>query len=83
MDTDLSRVIVTISGSSSTFVVHHRDFPEIRAEGASPREAASHLVNKLACALDSALTDWRRETVDHAIADVKAFVAQKEDVARP
>jgi hypothetical protein len=80
MNTDLNRVIVTISGSSSTTFVHHRDFPEIRAEGASPKEAASHLVNKLVCALDSALTDWRRETVDHAIADVKAFVAQKEDV---
>ncbi len=80
MDTDLSRVIVTISGSSSTSFVHHRDFPEIRAEGGSAKEAAANLVNKLACTLDSALTDWRRETIDHAIADVKAFVAQKEDV---
>jgi hypothetical protein len=80
MKNDLNRVIVTQSGHTSTFLVHHRDFPEIRAEGASPREAASHLVNKLACALDSALTDWRRENVDHAIADVKAFVAEKEDV---
>jgi hypothetical protein len=80
MKNDLNRVIVAQSDSSSAFLVHHRDFPEIRAEGASPREAASHLVNKLACALDSALTDWRRENVDHAIADVKAFVAEKEDV---
>jgi hypothetical protein len=80
MDTDLSRVIVAISGSSSTSFVHHRDFPEIRAEGGSAKEAASNLINKLACTLDSALTDWRRETIDHAIADVKAFVAQKEDV---
>jgi hypothetical protein len=74
MDTDLKRVIVTISTSSTRAVVHHRDFPEIRAEGGSPKEAASHLVNKLACTLDSALTDWRRETLDNAVADVKAFV---------
>jgi hypothetical protein len=80
MGSDSERVIVTISGSSSSLVVHHRDFPEIRAEGTSPKEAASHLVNKLACALDSALTDWRRDNVDHAIADVKAFMAQKENV---
>ena len=80
METDTNRVVVTISGTATAASVHHRDFPEIRAEGASPREAASHLVNKLACALDSALTDWRRENVDHAIADVKAFVAEKEDV---
>lgn len=50
METALSRVIVTISGTSSTSFVHHRDFPEIRAEGPSPQEAAAHLVNKLACA---------------------------------
>jgi hypothetical protein len=80
MGTESDRVIVTISGNSSSLVVHHRDFPEIRAEGMSPKEAASHLVNKLACALDSALTDWRRDNIDHAIADVKAFVAQKENV---
>ncbi len=77
MDTDVKRVIVTISSTSSAACVHHRDFPEIRAEGSSPEEAAAHLVNKLACALDSALTDWRRQSVDQAIADVRAFVDQK------
>ena len=78
MDTELSRVIVTIRGSSSAACVHHRDFPEIRAEGGSPREAASHLVNELSRALDSALTDWRRDRVNDAIADVQAFVDQKK-----
>jgi hypothetical protein len=77
MDTDVKRVIVTISGTSSAACVHHRDFPEIRAEGSSAEEAAAHLVNKLVCALDSALTDWRRQSVDQAIADVRAFVEQK------
>ncbi len=78
MDTDSKQVIVTISARTTTAVVHHRDFPEIRAEGGSPKEAASHLVNKLARALDSALTDWRRETLDHAMEDVKAFVEQDQ-----
>jgi hypothetical protein len=76
MDAQVTQVIVTTSESSSAAVVHHRDFPEIRAEGGSPKEAAAHLVNKLACALDSALTDWRRKRVDQAIADVKAYVEQ-------
>ena len=53
---------MTISGTSAAACVHHRDFPEIRAEAGSPEEAAAHLVNKLACALDSALTDWRRQS---------------------
>ncbi len=77
MDTDLKRVIVTISGTSTAACVHHRDFPEIRAEAGSPEEAAGHLVNKLVCALDSALTDWRRQSVEQAIADVRAFLEQK------
>ena len=77
MDTEPSRVIVTISASSSAACVHHRDFPEIRAEGSSPKEAAAHLVNHLTRALDSALTDWRRDRVNEAIADVQAFVTQE------
>ena len=78
MDTEPSRVIVTLSGSSSGACVHHRDFPEIRAEGSSPKEAASHLVHQLTRALDSALTDWRRDRVNEAIADVRAYVEQED-----
>ncbi len=78
MDTDPRKVIVTTGGSTSTASVHHRDFPEIRAEGASPKEAASLLVHQLSRALDSALIDWRRDRVKEAIADVQAFVQQEE-----
>jgi hypothetical protein len=76
MDTDQGRVIVTIGASASTVRVHHRDFPEIGAEGASPKEAAALLVHQLSRALDSALVDWRRKRVNEAIADVQAFVDQ-------
>jgi hypothetical protein len=76
MDTDLSRVIVTVGPTSQTTRVHHRDFPEIRADGGSAKEAASHLVNKLVLALDTALTDWRRQTLGQAIADVEAYVTK-------
>jgi hypothetical protein len=78
MDTEPSRVIVTLSASSSAACVHPRDFPEIRAEGSSPKEAAAHLINQLTRALDSALTDWRRDRVNEAIADVRAFVEQEQ-----
>jgi hypothetical protein len=73
---DESRVIVLVGATANTNTVYHRDFPEIRAEGENPRDAGTHLGNALARALDSALTDWRRESLDQAIADVKAFVAQ-------
>ena len=77
MDTEQNRVIVTSVGNSSTYCVHHHDFPEIRAEGVSPKEAASLLVHQLTRALDSALTDWRRDRVKAAIADVQAFVGRE------
>jgi len=77
MDTEQSPVIVTSGGSASTAYVHHRDFPEIRAEGASPKEAAALLVHQLHRALDSALIDWRRDRVNEAIADVEAFVERE------
>jgi hypothetical protein len=77
MAIDLSRVIVSAGETSNTTCVHHRDLPEIRADGGSPREAASHLSNKLSAALDSALTDWRRQNLNDAIADVQAFLLKE------
>jgi len=74
MEADLSRVVVTTGATPHATQVNHRDFPEIRAEGESPTVAATHLSNQLARALDSALTPWRRQTIEQAIADVKAFV---------
>jgi hypothetical protein len=77
MDTQPSPVIVVIRGSSTAACVHHRDFPEIRGEGSTPKEAATHLVLQLSRALDTALTNWRRDRVNLAIADVQAFVDQE------
>jgi len=78
MDTDLSRVIATPGATAQTTQVHHRDFPEVRADGKSVVEAASHLANKLSLAMDTALTDWRRQTLGQAIAEVQAFIKQQE-----
>ena len=76
MPTDESRVIVMEGATAQAIRVHHRDFPEIRADGETPCAAAEHLANQLSRALDSALTDWRRETLNRAIADVRAFAAR-------
>lgn len=74
MATDQSRVIVMTGATSGATRVYHHDFPEIRAEGETPAVAGAHLVNQLTRALDSALTQWRRETIQQAIAEVQAFV---------
>ncbi|WP_406697316.1 hypothetical protein V5E97_00580 [Singulisphaera sp. Ch08] len=77
MATDESRIIVAVGATAHTVCVHHHDFPEIRSEGQNPEDAATHLANQLTRALDSALTQWRREAMSQAIADVHAFVVAK------
>ncbi len=74
MEPEAAKVIVTTAPSSNSTQVHHRDFSEIRAEGASVQEATSLLANHLKRALDSALTDWRRQAINQAIDDVNAFI---------
>lgn len=77
MENGQNRVIVTSGATSHTNRVHHRDFPEIQADGESVKDAASYLANKLSLAMDTALTHWRRQTLGQAIADVEAFVKQE------
>ena len=72
MDADPSRVIVTTGATAHTAQVHHRDFPEVRAEGESPAVAATHLANQLIRALDSA-PPWRPEALERALAEIQAF----------
>jgi hypothetical protein len=76
MADEANKVVVTTGATAHAAQVHHHDFPEIRADGATPAEAADQLVNHLLRARDTALTTWRLEQVDRAIADVKAFAGQ-------
>ena len=75
MPTEPSRVIIVTGATTHDTQAYHHDLPEIRGEGSSPADAATHLGNQLTRALDSALTDWRRQTLTAAIADVETFIA--------
>jgi hypothetical protein len=57
---------------------HHREFPEVHAEASSPKAAAARLAEMLSLTLENAPSDWRRQSIQQAIADVLAF-AKKED----
>lgn len=59
-----------------TSYAHHRNYPEIRTEGESPRVAAAQLANWLARALDGAPIGWRRSDLELALADARAFIEQ-------
>ena len=52
---------------------YHRDFPEVRGEGSSPKAAAIRLAELLSLTLDNAPSDWRWHSVEQAIEDVRAF----------
>ena len=52
--------------------IYHRRYPELRGEGRTLAEAASHLVNQLNCGLDF-VHGREREEVERAVAEVRAF----------
>lgn len=84
MEPDQNRVVVTegVCSDYRTFYcthAHHRDFPEIQAEGDSVVNAATHLINKLVGVLDSAVDHEHRDAVEHAIADIKALAERATD----
>lgn len=70
-------VVIAEGASPGSTEAHHRDFPEIRSEGHSPKDAAAHLARQLSRALDTALTKWRREAIEQAIKDVETFATQR------
>jgi hypothetical protein len=79
MTSEETRLIVATGATAHSAVIHHRDFPEIRAEGETPAGAAANLANQLTRALDSALTQWRRDTIAQALADIEAFTTRKAE----
>ncbi len=70
---DPSLVIVSSEpcscSSIHTACAHHRDLPELRAEGDSPQDAVARLAEQLSQALENSASQWRRETLEKAIED--------------
>jgi hypothetical protein len=78
MTTDPTRVLVEVGLCSRCFVptnaLHHRHFPEIRAESGSLIEGARHLANHLALYREGAQSIWHREELESALNDVAEFL---------
>ena len=73
-DTGTEKIISTTGNAAAGgSTVHHREFPEIRAEGTNPAEAATHLVTQLTKALDCAPIGYQRDAIHRAIAEAQAF----------
>lgn len=56
--------------------IYHRRYPEVRGEGRSLADAASHLIDQLTTALDFVHVR-EREAVERAIADVQAILTSQ------
>ncbi len=72
------RVVVICNTVGEPPEVYHRDFPEIRSQGETVGRAAVGLTHSLERAMDSALTNWRRETLQLAIEEVQSFIEMRE-----
>jgi hypothetical protein len=58
-----------------TFRVHQVDYPEIETEGRTPAEACGRLVQLLVQAIDFASEAWRRQPLERALVNARAFTA--------
>ncbi len=55
------------------FHVHQNEYPEIEAEGRTPAEACSRLIELLIQAIDFASEVWRRQPLGLALVDARSF----------
>ena len=82
MTSNASQVIVVTQDHQRSLFhglsAHHRDFPEVHAEASSPKAAATRLAELLSLTLENAPSDWRRQSIQQAIADVLAFAKQDD-----
>jgi hypothetical protein len=80
MTTNPGQIVVTVDhhgGSlAHNLAAYHRELPELRGEGNSAGDAVLRLAELLDRTLDYAPSDWRRQIVVQAIADVRAFAAK-------
>ena len=71
MSESSDKLVVNPGMTAQSVQIYHREFPEIRSEGGSLEEAKKNLALQLTRALDSALTDWRRELIQKTIREIE------------
>ncbi len=71
---DPGRVVVTPGSTPDACQIHHRDIPELHADGATPREAACNLAQDLNREIEGVPDHYRRGLFGRALEDVRAFV---------
>ncbi len=72
MSESSDKLVVNPGLTSQSVSIYHREFPEIRSEGGNVAEAKTNLALQLTRALDSALTDWRRDLIQKTIDEIES-----------
>ncbi len=75
MAADPTRVQV-VTDQNPQYHANHRNFPDLRADGESPKFAAFNLAEDSKREIEVAPDDFHREPLQQALVDVQAFVAQ-------
>lgn len=70
---DPGRVVVTQGSTANTFQIHHRDIPELHADGTTPGEAAANLAEDLIREIEGVADHYRRGLFERVLDDVRAF----------
>ena len=76
MAADPSKVVTNTGSVAEATEAHHRDYPDIRAEGETAAVAGRNLMMRLTKALETAESDPQRGPLQQAIADVQAWAEQ-------
>ncbi len=69
----LVEVVVTQEPTANTFQIHHRDIPELHADGVTPGEAAANLAEDLTREIEGVADHYRRRLFERVLDDVRAF----------
>jgi len=71
---DQNQILVTEGETAHAYQVHHREIPELHADGESPVSAARNLAEDLTRELEGVVDSPRREPFERALVDVQEFI---------
>jgi hypothetical protein len=74
MTTEPSKVTATAGATPDSVLVSHNGFPNLRAEGDTPEDAAANLVQGRTRASTDTEDAAHRDALRQAIAEVQAFI---------